>query len=92
MSDIEFNKQFTMPRETLNGELEQLVSDLGQRLQLNCEWLSDDCLDFRRSGVEGRVEIADEELTLTIKLGMLMGAFKGTIEAEIQDFMEQHIY
>lgn len=92
MSTIEFSKAFTMPREELDEQLDQLASHLGEKLQLQCEWLSDDCLDFRRSGAEGQVNIGDGELQLTVKLGMLMELFRGTIEQEVQSFMEQHIY
>jgi len=92
MSQIEISKVFTMPREALKGELDQLSSELGGQLQLNCEWLSEDCLDFSRSGIKGQISIGDEELELNIRLGMLMNVFRESIEQEILDFMEKHIY
>jgi putative polyhydroxyalkanoate system protein len=92
MANIEFNKPFTMPREDLDNELQQLADKLGEEMQLNCEWSSDDCLDFRRSGAAGQINIGDEELALTIKLGMLLSPFRSTIEAEIKQFMDDRIY
>ena len=81
-----------MPRESLKDELEQLIDELGRKLQLNCEWLSEDCLDFRRSGVTGQISIGDEELDLDIELGMLMNVFRESIEKEIMEFVDECIY
>ncbi len=92
MSSIEISKAFTMPREELRDQLDDLAQQLGQDLQLECKWLSDDCLDFRRSGVDGQINIDDEEIELTVTLGVLMEFFSGKIEREIRDFIDQHIY
>ena len=92
MSTIEINKTFTMPRDQLKEQLDDLAGQLGQDLQLNCEWLSDDCLDFRRSGINGQINIGDEEIEMTITLGMLMELFRDKIESEILAFVDQHIY
>jgi len=92
MANIEFTKAFTMPRDELRTELDQLAEQLGEKLQLNCEWLSDDCLDFRRSGAEGQINIGEDEIEFTVTLGMLMKVFRSTIEQEVQEFMEKHIY
>jgi putative polyhydroxyalkanoate system protein len=92
MSTIEIKKTFTMPRDQLREQLDDLAGQLGQELQLNCEWLSDDCMDFRRSGLNGQINIGDEEIEMTITLGMLMEFFRGKIESEILAFIDQHIY
>ena len=92
MSTIEISKTFTMPRDQLREQLDDLARQLGQKLQLNCEWTSDDCLNFRRSGADGQINIGDEEIELTITLGMLMEFFRDKIESEILAFIDQHIY
>lgn len=92
MSRISINKEFTMSRESLEEELNRLADELGREYQLNCEWLSDDCLEFKRSGINGQINIADEEVNLDIELGMLMTVFRDSIEKEVMAFMDQHIY
>jgi len=81
-----------MPRDELRTELSQLANQLSQKLQLNCEWLSDDCLNFQRSGAQGQIVIAEENIELTVKLGMLLEMFRGTIEQEIDEFLQDRIY
>jgi putative polyhydroxyalkanoate system protein len=92
MSVIEIKKAFTMPRRELKGELDELARKLEQQFQLNCEWHSDDCLEFRRSGAQGRIDIGEDEIELRITLGILMELFRGTIEQGIAEFVDEHIY
>lgn len=42
-----------------------------------------DTVHFTRSGVKGTLEVTAEAFELHAKLGILLGAFKGRIEAEI---------
>ena len=43
-----------------------------------------DVVEFRRAGVDGRLVVEAGSFDLTAKLGFLLGAFSGKIEAEIQ--------
>jgi putative polyhydroxyalkanoate system protein len=42
-----------------------------------------DTVHFKRSGVNGTLEVTPSTFELDAKLGFLLGAFKGRIEAEI---------
>ena len=42
-----------------------------------------DEVTFERSGVQGNLHVTPERFELNAKLGFLLGAFKGRIEAEI---------
>jgi putative polyhydroxyalkanoate system protein len=42
-----------------------------------------DTVEFKRSGVNGRLIVAGDHFDLQAKLGFLLGAFSKTIEAEI---------
>lgn len=43
-----------------------------------------DTVEFSRSGVSGSMEVSGSHFELQAKLGFLLGAFAGQIEAEIQ--------
>jgi putative polyhydroxyalkanoate system protein len=81
-----------MPRDDLKGELNKLALQLGQELQLDCEWQSDNCLNFKRSGANGQINIGEDNIDLTITLGMLMDIFRGPIEQKLTAFIDEHIY
>ena len=92
MSSIEISKEFTMPRKKLRKELDQLAAQLTDELQLECEWQSDDCLNFKRSGATGQINIGKKEVGLAISLGMLLIVFRGAIEEKLQAYFDEHIY
>ncbi|MGI9133759.1 MAG: polyhydroxyalkanoic acid system family protein [Rhodoferax sp.] len=48
-----------------------------------------DLVHFERSGVQGRLHVAADHFELEAKLGFLVGAFKGHIEAEIVKTLDQ---
>ncbi len=57
-----------------------------QEFAMQCEYVEGphaDEVDFVRSGVKGRLMVTKDRFELHAHLGFLLGAFKGSIEAEI---------
>ena len=92
MATINLQQKYTVPRDELKAKLQQLADEMVARYQLNCRWDNDDCLSFKRSGASGEIVIKEDALVFTMKLGMLLGAFKTSIEKEVQQFMDEHIH
>lgn len=61
---------------------EQVQSDFGMDCSY-AEGKGGDQVRFSRSGVNGTLHVTAERFELDAKLGFLLGAFKGKIEAEI---------
>lgn len=92
MPAIHVTQAYTMPPAELKQGLDELAEKLGQQYQLNCDWESDDCMGIRRSGINGQLTVGQQEIELTLNLGILMSAFSGVIEREITTFIDEHIY
>jgi putative polyhydroxyalkanoate system protein len=60
----------------------QVESDFGMDCTYE-EGAKEDRLHFTRSGVNGVLVVTGDHFDLDAKLGFLLGAFKGKIEAEI---------
>lgn len=67
---------------------EQVESDLGMSCTYE-EGRSADKVCFSRSGVQGELQVTKDTFVLDAKLGFLVGAFKGRIEAEITEMLNQ---
>lgn len=92
MAKIKLDHNYTIPREELHTKLDELAEEMGSRYQLECKWESDDCISFKRSGAAGEINIDDKQLSLSMKLGMMLAAFKGPIERDIKNFITKNIH
>jgi putative polyhydroxyalkanoate system protein len=61
---------------------QQVEADFGMECSYE-EGKTGDIVTFTRSGVNGTLRVATDHFDLDAKLGFLLGAFKGRIEAEI---------
>ncbi len=62
-----------------------------QELDMECvyeEGRGSDTVLFKRSGVDGQLRVTKDSFELDAKLGLLLGAFKGRIEAEISKMLD----
>jgi putative polyhydroxyalkanoate system protein len=62
------------------------AEEVEAKFQMDCtviEGKTSDTVEFKRSGVHGRLIVAADHFDLEAKLGFLLGAFSRTIETEI---------
>ena len=63
------------------------AEDAEQKFGMECTVLegdTSDTVEFTRSGVKGELIVAADHFTLDARLGILLGAFAGKIESEIE--------
>jgi len=65
----------------------QVERDLGMECTYE-EGRSADLVRFTRSGVQGELQVTKDKFELDARLGFLLGAFKGRIEAEIVKLLD----
>lgn len=69
-------------RKIAHSWAEQVEADFGMECDYE-EGAKEDRVSFTRSGVNGTLVVTGDHFDLDAKLGFLLGAFKGKIEAEI---------
>ena len=69
-------------RKIARSWAEQVEADFGMQCSYE-EGAKEDKVSFTRSGVNGVLQVTASYFDLDAKLGFLLGAFKGRIEAEI---------
>jgi putative polyhydroxyalkanoate system protein len=86
MADIHITRDHTLglakARKLAFQWAEQVEKDFDMQCTYSEGKLADD-VDFVRSGVTGRLVVTKDRFDLQAQLGILLGAFKGSIEAEI---------
>ena len=87
MPDIKISRQHTLGLPAARKIAYKWAEDCEKKLDMNCtyeEGKAADEVQFKRSGVEGTLNVTAIGFELHAKLGFLLGAFKGKIESEIE--------
>ena len=83
MGDIVIRHPHSLPMPRAHSALEDAMTRLSEKFDITYAW-DGDAVDFSRSGLDGRIQLAPDELHLTAKLGFLLSAMKGPIESEVR--------
>jgi putative polyhydroxyalkanoate system protein len=78
-----------------NLELQSLVENLGKDLQKKYGGdyqIEGKLMNFIHSGVQVRISLDVSIIKIQVTLNLMMSAFKGTIEKEINSYLEKKIY
>ena len=91
MADLHILRQHTLgmakARKIAFEWAEQVEKDFGMECVYE-EGHGADLVRFTRSGVQGELHVTKDRFELDARLGFLLGAFKGRIEAEIVKLLD----
>lgn len=82
MADIHAHKKHNMTLDQAKQTAQRLAEQLQKEFQVDSEWQGN-TLNFTRTGVKGKLDVTDTDVSLDISLGFMLKAFKGKIQAEI---------
>jgi putative polyhydroxyalkanoate system protein len=82
MSQIHIVRSHQLGLEVARYEVERIAQRVQEEHGASYEW-DGDTLSFTRSGVSGRIEVQPDSIDLQIKLGLLLTAIKGQLEARL---------
>lgn len=88
MPGIDIHHAHSLSPAKARKAVEEVAIKLGEKFGLDYRW-EGDTLHFVRSGVDGRIAMAPRQLQVTAKLGFLLSALQGPIEAEIRRVLKQ---
>ena len=88
MADIQIVQEHNLSPERARAAAQQVADKVAAEFGMQCHW-DGDVLRFERSGVEGTLALGERQAALRIRLGMLMGAFRSTIEAKVAESMRK---
>ncbi|MEK1904743.1 MAG: polyhydroxyalkanoic acid system family protein [Pseudomonas sp.] len=90
MSRITVERSHSLGRESAREKAEALAERLAREYDVKYRWVGD-TLEFKRSGADGSIEVSDELVRVSLKLGLLLSALGGTIKREIEETLDKHL-
>ena len=92
MADLELRRDHTLGLARARKVALKWAEHVEDKLDMECtiiEGDDEDVLEFRRSGVDGRMVVAATFFELEAKLGFLFKPFVGQIEAEVSKQLDE---
>jgi putative polyhydroxyalkanoate system protein len=90
MAAIDIRRPHKMTLKAAKTATERVAKAIAREYGITHEW-SGNQLNFNRSGVNGHIAVAKDELHVHVELGFLMGALKPVIEREITRQLDEHL-
>lgn len=86
MADLHIHREHSLGLAGARKVAKEWAVQVKDEFDMHCTFEENshgDTVHFKRSGVNGTLEVTASTFELDAKLGFLLGAFKGRIEAEI---------
>lgn len=90
MAHIHIERAHGLGLEEARRQIDQIAETLQGELQANFHWEGDH-LEFERPGASGVIAVAADQVTLDIRLGLLLRPLKGAIERTITEQLDAHL-
>ena len=90
MSRIRIEREHHLSSEESKRIISQLEPLLRDKLGVQSSWQGT-TLTLEGKGFTGRAELSDRYLCLEVKLGMLLRPIKGTIQAKVEEKLDEAI-
>ncbi len=72
-------------------EAVRLAKSLERQHGVRSRW-EGDTVRIKGAGVDGRLSFHDDLVDVSVKLGLLASAFQGVLRAEVQRYLDEHVY
>lgn len=82
MANVHLKQAHNKSEDELRVIANELADKLGNKYQLKSKW-NGNTLEFKRSGLHGSLILSDSEVSINLKLGMMMSTFARTIKKEL---------
>ncbi|MDN3922426.1 polyhydroxyalkanoic acid system family protein [Roseateles violae] len=87
MADIRIHREHQLGLQRARELAWAWAEKVEEKFDMECtvlEGKSSDTVEFSRSGVKGELTVAADHFELRAKLGLLLGAFRATIEEQVE--------
>ena len=88
MADIDIKRAHNLGLKAARAAADRMAEHLGRKFGLEGDWKGN-VLEFERPGVTGSLAVDDKDLRLTVNLGFLLKAMRGSIEGAVHEELDK---
>jgi len=88
LADIDIKRAHNLGLMAARAAANKMAEHLGRKFGLEGDWKGN-VLEFERPGVTGSLAVDDKDLRLTVNLGFLLKAMRGSIEGAVQEELDK---
>lgn len=88
MADIDLKRAHALGLQGARAAAEKMAEQLGRKFGLQGKW-SGNNLSFERPGVTGLLAVSEKDVHLTVSLGFLLKAMKGSIQKAVEEELDE---
>lgn len=89
MPSIDIRHAHKKPLKEAKQAVSDVAVEIAKKFDLTYGWKGN-TLHFERSGVNGKIALAKNEVHVTAELGFLLSMLKPAVESEIKKRLDQH--
>ena len=88
MPSIEIKRQHSRPLPEAKKSVQRVADHIARKFDVACEW-NGNTLNFQRSGVDGHIKVSARQVHVTADLGFLLMALRGSVEREVNRYLDE---
>ena len=90
MAGFQIRRPHSMDKAELREAAEGLARELERAHGMRARW-DGDCVRMRGSGVDGKLTLNENDLLVSVELGLMASAFKGVLRSEVERFLDEYV-
>lgn len=88
MPAIDIKRSHSLPLAEARSKVQRVADHIAEKFDVECNW-EGDVLHFRRSGVDGQIRVSARQVHVIAQLGFLLSALRGTVEREVNRYLDE---
>jgi len=88
MSTIDISREHSMTLTQAKKAASKVAQEIREAFDVEYEW-EGNTLNFRRSGVDGVIQVSKGRVRVQAKLSWLLSAIRGKVESEVERYLEK---
>ena len=88
MPSIDIKREHDRPLAEARQAVQRVADHIAEKFDVSCHWQGN-TLHFERSGVDGHIKVSAKQVHVTARLGFLLMAIQGSVEREINRYLDE---